>query len=96
MSRTYKTRPYWVRLKDRHATAVAVHDHRFGPCDLVDLACVTDDSTGSSRCYWTANPYVITCGCPMCTEAPWRREERRRARHMARAECTTGRCFDDD
>jgi hypothetical protein len=100
MSRTYKTRPYWVRLKDSHACAVAVHDHRFGDCDLVELDRWGEDpgvgGWGDPRCYWMSAPYVVTCGCWMCTEAPWRRRERRRSRHQARVACTTGRCFEGD
>lgn len=34
MSRTDKTRPYWVQLTDNVFHVVEDHDHRFGPCDL--------------------------------------------------------------
>lgn len=35
MSRTDKTRPYWVQLTDpTQFRVVEDHDHRFGPCDL--------------------------------------------------------------
>ena len=33
MSRTDKTRPWWVRMADAPmVTCIPVHDHRFGPC----------------------------------------------------------------
>ena len=65
MSRTDKTRPWWVRMADTPGvTSVPVHDHRFGPCTLP--AGITADTMTKAvpqgRCYWTAGGYHVL-GC---------------------------------
>ena len=55
MSRTDKTRPFFVRLSDvNDLPAVEHHDHRYGPCDLVPLEHTTDSDydPNAYRCGW--------------------------------------------
>jgi len=89
MSRTDKTRPWWVRMADAPmVTGVPVHDHRFGPCTLPER--ITAGSASLSfrrgRCYWggSANDLFGNDGCRECTGYHFRREERRRSRHQVR------------
>lgn len=94
MSKTDKTRPWWVRMADAPmVTCLPVHDHRFGLCTLPDE--ITADSASlscrTSGCYWGATAYYLSgCGssdgCRECTGYHFRREERRRSRHEARRE----------
>jgi hypothetical protein len=92
MSKTDKTRPWWVRLADAPMVAcLPVHDHRFGLCTLPDE--ITADSASlchrTSGCYWRATDYYLfDCG-GVGGGREWyyfRREERRRSRHQARCE----------
>ncbi|GAA3150395.1 hypothetical protein GCM10010466_46930 [Planomonospora alba] len=92
MSKTDKTRPWWVRMADAPmVTCVPEHDHRFGPCTLPDE--ITADSASvnyrASGCHWRATAYYVFDlggvsggreGCRL------RRQERRRDRHRARRE----------
>ena len=62
MSRTDKTRPWWVRLADRPGvTYVAVHDHRFGECTLADE--ITPETASLNRaergCHWAATDHFL-------------------------------------
>ena len=91
MSRTDKTRPFWVQMADAPmVTCVPVHDHRFGPCTLPDD--ITADSTSARRtsgCYWSVTArywYVCHIGWGGREGYYLRREERRRSRHRARRE----------
>lgn len=92
MSKTDKTRPWWVRMADAPmATSLPVHDHRFGPCTLPDE--ITTDSASLSRrtggCYWSATAYAYYLFGYGHGGREWsclRREERRRDRHQARRE----------
>jgi hypothetical protein len=92
MSKTDKTRPWWVRMADAPmVTCVPVHDHRFGPCTLPDeiTAGTASLSFRRGRCYWGGNAYYLfncTDGCRECTGYYFRREDRRRSRHQARRE----------
>lgn len=36
MSKTYKTRPYWVKLRDDTSARREVHDHKDGICNFKD------------------------------------------------------------
>jgi hypothetical protein len=93
MSKTDKTRPWWVRIADTPGTtSVAAHDHRFGHCTLPDE--ITPDSISASGCRWSSAGYHQT-GCPSTgCGREWselRREERRRDRHQARRALRTYR-----
>ncbi|WP_344939360.1 hypothetical protein [Actinomadura miaoliensis] len=94
MSKTDRTRPWWVRMADAPmVTCVPVHDHRFGPCTLPDE--ITAESASLSRrtsgCYWGPSAsYAFAFGCltKSCNRdcQGTRREDRRRSRRQARRE----------
>lgn len=92
MSKTDKTRPWWVRLADAPmTTCLPVHDHRFGPCTLPDE--ITADgaslSSRTSGCYWRATDHFLFDQGGVSGGREWHdicREERRRARRLARRE----------
>ena len=84
MSRTDKTRPWWVQLADKPmVTSVPSHDHRFGPCTLPEKV---ERRSADSRCYWTATA-ATSCQRHDNGAREWallRRADRRRSRHSAR------------
>ncbi|GAB2601977.1 hypothetical protein Aab01nite_63170 [Paractinoplanes abujensis] len=90
MSRTDKTRPWWVQMADAPMVACKPHhDHRFGPCTLPDK--ITRDSAGLGDhrpgCSWqgTESYWYRRCESAGAREwAFWRRTENRRDRHRAR------------
>lgn len=89
MSKTDKTRPWWVRASERAmVTCVPVHHHEDGVCDLPE-----DPAEGMgplrNACYWTASDAMMYgrgngCGCAMCTNQWERRVDRRRERRDGR------------
>ncbi|MFV2174551.1 hypothetical protein ACFHW2_16885 [Actinomadura sp. LOL_016] len=91
MSKTDKTRPWWVRMADAPgATCVPVHDHRFGTCTLPDGVTAAGASLNrrTSGCYWGATDRHLGSGC-FSGGKEWtflKREENRRDRHRARRE----------
>lgn len=96
MSKTDKTRPFWVRGAERPLhTCVPVHRHENGVCDLpADPTDSLRPGHGYDRqgCYWTYGPDAYYgrgkgCGCPMCTAQIERRAERRRDRRAGREAC---------
>ncbi|MBB2914436.1 hypothetical protein FHS43_005748 [Streptosporangium becharense] len=100
MSKTDKTRPWWVRMADAPmATCLPVHDHRLGACTLPDE--ITADSASlshrTSGCHWSTTAYAyhrFGFGDGGREGSCLRREERRRSRHRARRELRAYR--DDD
>jgi hypothetical protein len=92
MSRTDKTRPWWVKMADRPmVTCRPEHDHRFGPCTLPER--INADTAPIYRprkgCYWVVTDHfasMVHNGCRECTGYYFRREDRRRSRHQARRE----------
>lgn len=86
MSRTHRHAPWWVQIRDPRLRGEH-HDHRDGPCDLPDIATwVADPDRLDRRCSYRyrfeSGPNI--CGCPMCTQAPYRKAARRRERHEGR------------
>jgi hypothetical protein len=96
MSRTDKTRPWWVQMAEAPmVTCVPVHDHRFGPCTLPDE--VTADSASLSvrrdRCHWGVAGFYRASYRGSDGHREWaalRREDRRRSRRRARRELRAG------
>jgi hypothetical protein len=92
MSKTDKTRPWWVQMADAPMVACKpVHDHRFGPCTLPDEITADSASLGRPRagCYWGGTESYWVRRCESKGYREWnylRREERRRSRHRARRE----------
>lgn len=90
MSRTDKTRPWWVRMADAPlTTCVPVHDHRFGPCTLPEE--ITPESADWRRdgCFWGTPGYHVLVRKTRGGHREWYyicRRERRRSRHQARRE----------
>ncbi|WP_433088974.1 hypothetical protein ACQP1P_22095 [Dactylosporangium sp. CA-052675] len=90
MSRTDKTRPWWVQMADAPMRACRPrHDHRFGPCTLADAITAATASLGERRdgCHWgaTASYWFRRVESRGHREAAqWCRENRRRSRHAAR------------
>ena len=93
MSKTDKTRPWWVRIADEPMTTCSpVHNHRFGPCTLPEE--ITADSASlwhrtGAGCYWRATDHYFydRGGVSGGREGQYlRREDRRRDRRRARRE----------
>jgi hypothetical protein len=101
MSRTDRTRPWWVRLADAPGvTCIPVHDHRYGPCTLPDeiTASTADRNRYTTRgCYWAATDHFNFDLGGVTGGREWqeiRREDRRRDRRQARRDLRAYR--DDD
>jgi hypothetical protein len=92
MSRTDKTRPWWVRMAETPGvTCVPVHDHRFGPCTLPDevSADTLNNAAPRGRCYWAGGGYhVLGCEGGSCSRERqvYRQRENRRDRYQVRRE----------
>ncbi len=92
MSRTDKTRPWWVKLAERPmVTCRPHHDHRFGPCTLPERvdATAAPIHRPARGCYWVVTAQFADTmhnGCRECTGYYFRRDERRRSRHETRRE----------
>jgi len=90
MSRTDKTRPWWVQMADAPMGACRpVHDHRSGPCTLPDEITAGSASLGDRRdgCHWGGAPSYWFRRCESHGYREWafmRRADRRRSRHEAR------------
>ena len=90
MSRTDKTRPWWVQLVDAPgSTCMPVHDHRWGPCTLPRETTAVRALPRSDRdgCRWAGTSAFNMRRCESHGYLEWshmRREDRRRSRHQAR------------
>jgi hypothetical protein len=98
MSKTDKTNPAWVRAyrKEREVLLMEWHTKscvQGGKCTLPREAPKHHASTYTRgvQCYWYAyvglgrkGKYVSLCGCSLCTDHPFRRQERRKVRRMKR------------
>ncbi|WP_033295770.1 hypothetical protein [Amycolatopsis jejuensis] len=96
MSRTDKTRPWWVRMADEPMrTCRPAHDHRDGHCTLPPDITRATESMGhvsTMGCHWRATDFYLHAqsggsdGCRDCTGYYERRADRRRTRHESRRE----------
>jgi hypothetical protein len=92
MSRTDKTRPWWVQMVDAPgSTCAPAHDHRWGPCTLPQEIIPARALLRTRRggCRWTGTPAFWVRRCESHGHREWNflcREERRRSRHQARRE----------
>ncbi|MFI5913139.1 hypothetical protein [Dactylosporangium sp. NPDC051541] len=95
MSRTDKTRPWWVQIADTPgATCVPVHDHRWTACTLpLDTTPVrTLPGARRSGCHWSATAAHNMRRRESHGHREWaflRRQDRRRDRHQARRDLRT-------
>lgn len=103
MSRTYAHRPLWSRFGDP-SVWIEVHDHRFGPCDLLPLAqwaarpCDHWGGLHADRsCSWEIDLNAVPrpCGCALCTGRHERRAERRAERHATKVSLRRGEWVDE-
>jgi hypothetical protein len=88
LSRTDKTKPFWVKLAHRDLSMVEVHDHTNGPCDLPDPFDAFAFRYRTTRCrreFFETDTRV--CCCPVChaAEYPDRTETQRRRRERREA-----------
>jgi len=87
MSKTDKTKPFWVKLKDGDLRAVEFHNHDDGVCDLPDEI---DADYWRTRCHYSfAYTGIGTCGCWMCRSYDWpldNRQANRKLRRQRRAQ----------
>jgi len=90
MSRTDKTRPWWVQMVDAPgSTCKPAHDHRREPCTLPSeiVAVHTLLRTRRGGCRWTGTAAYCVRRCESHGHREWNffcRQERRRSRHQAR------------
>ena len=100
MSRTDKTRPWWVKMADRPmVTCRPQHDHRFEPCTLPERINATTAPIyrPAGGCCWVVTDRfasMVHNGCRGCTGYYFRREDRRRSRHQSRRELRAYHCED--
>ena len=101
MSRTSIHRPYWVLFFDDPRLVRECHDHGSGQCDLPTLAAwaaaVREGSPPAGarwNCSYELDWRKVPCGCRMCTGRDFRRQTRRRDRHIARAQYRYGKADD--
>lgn len=87
MSKTFKTDPLDVQMagKNPKMSSEEVHDHRNGECDLPNIQDHVHERF-STRCHWVYRyeGRNFSCGCSMCTRSFYRKEDRRRDRHIAK------------
>ena len=91
MSKTDRTRPWWVRMADvPMVTCAPVHDHRFGPCTLPEEITKETTALGPRRggCHWSGTSHFNSFRNDGGAREWYyiRREDRRRSRHRARQE----------
>jgi hypothetical protein len=90
MSRTDKTRPWWVQMVDAPgSTCKPAHDHRWEPCTLPSeiVAVHTPLRARRGGCHWTGTAAYCVRRCESHGHREWNffcRQERRRSRHQAR------------
>ena len=100
LSKTDKTRPYWVKVRDKHSYLVENHDHRDGVCNLPERPTTTNRADymwsapwQSGDCVWiTSSEWWKSsdarCPCYMCGydayDTPRRLRERREGKRYCR------------
>lgn len=94
MSRTDKTRPFWVRVKDYPSNYFECHNHANGVCDLENDSDVRHWCSGSwhDYCHYAATMTFIcsgegaACNCQteICSGQYDRKLRNRRARYAVR------------
>jgi hypothetical protein len=82
MSKTDKTRPYWVKLRDPFEKAkYEIHDHRDGICNFEEQS----DNIWPRKCGYTVNYYRWNSGFFSRGPARWLKAEIRISNGSARA-----------
>lgn len=90
MSKTDKTKPWWVRVAEHNPPDQ--HDHRIHDCNLPESAYAQADGYDWRDCHWgdlslwgDLDNCCHGCGCRMCTGYYERLWGRRKSRHDAKA-----------
>lgn len=85
MSRTHKTKPFWVKLKQGHLKSVEIHHHHDGVCDMPseEEACRKDWMAFGRQCHRSfVYTGIHTCCCSMChRDGGWFPKKRERLAH---------------
>jgi hypothetical protein len=72
LSRTDKTKPFWVKIADGDLKAIEAHNHTGGVCDLPDPHDAFAFTRLTTQCrrefIYTG---VRTCCCPLCSISGW-------------------------
>lgn len=98
MSKTDKTAPFKMKVHNRSYWLVEVHDHRYNhECDLPARPKPGEEINWSQAvwgkvrkpCHWSGASEFWSvgenrCGCPMCSEQDWRKQERRKERRQGK------------
>jgi hypothetical protein len=103
LSKTDKTRPYWVKVRDKHSYLIENHDHRDGVCNLPERPAPHNDVDYQWGAHWLSGDCVwITsyewtysgdarCPCYMCGyDAYWSVPQRKRQRIEGKRYCQDG------
>lgn len=81
MSRTDKTKPFWVKLLHNDLHWVEEHDHTDGVCDLPDVRDGVAFTYGTTHC---RRAFVFTgtrtCCCRLCSADAFTTSRRKRQR----------------
>jgi hypothetical protein len=83
MSRTGKTKPFWVKLAHGDLKAIEVHNHTDGRCNLPHAHDAVAFTYGTTQCRreFVYTGTRISCD-PICSH--YNRQDRRRERHRGR------------
>lgn len=83
MSKTDKTRPHWVKIKEHPRE---VHNHVNGVCEIA--LGIADVGWGRDTCYTDAQwwRHEFRCGCDACTGLSVSKKNRRAARKQINEE----------
>lgn len=67
VSRTHKTKPFWVKMKQGHLATAEHHDHRDGVCDLPEEIDARWYMRSQTTCHYEfAFTGIHTCCCALC------------------------------
>lgn len=85
MSHTDAHVPFRVRIARGDLTAIAVHDHTDGACDLPARSHIEHSWLNQTACRWQwVYDGTNVCSCELCHEGTAHRRQRRRTRHAIR------------
>ncbi|KHO26266.1 hypothetical protein QQ44_11070 [Mycolicibacterium setense] len=72
MSKTDKTKPFWLKLMHGDLASEELHDHSEGACDLPPVDNATAFARGATQC---RRVFVYTgtrtCCCTLCQDYGW-------------------------
>lgn len=83
MSKTDKTKPFWVQIMNREIAVSEYHDHINGVCEIKGQKPSRDHvdwKRGECHFTWEYDGKNVGCGCKMCTMQFERKQDNRRTR----------------